>query len=69
MIRQYRHATRQYLWELVAGRRAGGDAEARGERELLEETDTGPNGFKVFLDVSLPRAFWRNGCNYAMPRG
>src|SRR6267378_2597830 len=39
MIRQYRHATRQYLWELVAA------------REVLEETGYRAKRFKVFLDV------------------
>jgi ADP-ribose pyrophosphatase len=39
MIRQYRHSTGQYLWELVAGRRDGNETFAHGaHRELQEET-------------------------------
>src|SRR5712675_3780480 len=39
LIRQYRHATRQYLWELVAGRIDGGESvRAAAARELIEET-------------------------------
>lgn len=39
MIRQYRHAAGQYLWELVAGRKDQGESFAEGaRRELKEET-------------------------------
>src|SRR3981081_3847617 len=39
LIRQYRHATRQYLWELVAGRMDPGETpRAAAARELIEET-------------------------------
>ena len=39
MIRQYRHATRQYLWELVAGRIDHGETvKHAAARELKEET-------------------------------
>jgi len=39
MERQYRHAARQYLWELPAGKLdAGEDALAGAQRELEEET-------------------------------
>ena len=39
MVRQYRHACRQYLWELVAGRMERGENPKKGgQRELLEET-------------------------------
>ncbi|HET7109013.1 MAG TPA: NUDIX hydrolase [Candidatus Acidoferrum sp.] len=52
MIRQYRHATRQYLWELVAGRKEPGETPKQGAaRELLEETGYRAKRFKVFLDV------------------
>src|ERR1700739_3941099 len=35
LVRQYRHATGQYLWELVAGRmEAGEDPKAGAAREL-----------------------------------
>src|SRR5579859_4542957 len=52
MIQQYRHATRQYLWELVAGRmEPGEDPKEAGARELAEETGYRAKKLKVFLDV------------------
>jgi ADP-ribose pyrophosphatase len=52
MIRQYRHATRQYLWELVAGRIDEGEpVKAAAARELLEETGYQAKRFSIFLDV------------------
>lgn len=39
MIRQYRHAAQQFLWELVAGRKDDGENFLKGaHRELAEET-------------------------------
>lgn len=39
LIRQYRHAARESLWELVAGRiEAGENPQVAARRELLEET-------------------------------
>jgi ADP-ribose pyrophosphatase len=52
MVRQYRHATRQYLWELVAGRIDHGEAPRKAAaRELREETGYRAKRFKLFLDV------------------
>jgi len=52
MIRQYRHATRQFLWELVAGRmEAGEDPKRAAARELIEETGYRAKKFHTFLDV------------------
>jgi len=52
LIRQYRHATRQYLWELVAGRMDPGETpEEAAARELIEETGYRAKRFRVFLDV------------------
>jgi ADP-ribose pyrophosphatase len=52
MIRQYRHATRQYMWELVAGRKEPEETPEEGAaRELLEETGYRAKRLKVFLDV------------------
>jgi len=52
LIRQYRYATRQYLWELVAGRiDAGESVRAAAARELIEETGYRAKQFRVFLDV------------------
>src|SRR6516162_2081571 len=52
MVRQYRHAARQYLWELVAGRMDPGETPKKAAaRELMEETGYRAKRFKVFLDV------------------
>ncbi len=52
LIRQYRHATRQYLWELVAGRMDSGETpKVASARELIEETGYRAKSFRVFLDV------------------
>jgi ADP-ribose pyrophosphatase len=52
LIRQYRHATRQYLWELVAGRMDPGEPpKAAAARELKEETGYRAKRMRVFLDV------------------
>jgi ADP-ribose pyrophosphatase len=52
MIEQYRHATKQYLWELVAGRMEPGETpEEGGARELAEETGYRARKLKIFLEV------------------
>jgi ADP-ribose pyrophosphatase len=52
MIRQYRHAAKQYLWELVAGRMdAGESVKKAAARELKEETGYQARKLTVFLDV------------------
>src|ERR1700736_6369326 len=52
LIRQYRHATRQYLWELVAGRiDAGENVRQAAARELIEETGYRAQRLRVFPDV------------------
>src|SRR6516164_5613611 len=52
MIEQYRHATRQYLWELVAGRIDEGETVRQAAaRELKEETGYTAKRFTEFLDV------------------
>lgn len=52
LVRQYRHAARQYLWELVAGRMDPGETPKRAAaRELLEETGYRAKRYSVFLDV------------------
>ncbi len=51
LVRQYRHATGQYLWELVAGRMEKGENPKKGAaRELIEETGYRAKKFTVFLD-------------------
>src|SRR5437762_7299718 len=52
LIRQYRHATRQFLWELVAGRMDAGEMPREAAaRELIEETGYRAKRFRIFLDV------------------
>jgi ADP-ribose pyrophosphatase len=52
LIRQYRHATGQFLWELVAGRMEAGESPRRAAaRELIEETGYRARRIRVFLDV------------------
>ena len=52
MIQQYRHAAKQYLWELVAGRIDGGETPLHAAaRELIEETGYRATKFRIFLDV------------------
>jgi len=52
LIRQYRHATRRYLWELVAGRIDPGETPKQAAmRELAEETGYRAERCKTFLDV------------------
>ena len=52
MIQQYRYATRQFLWELVAGRIDEGESlQKAAARELSEETGYSAKRFRVFLDM------------------
>ena len=52
LVRQYRHATGQYLWELVAGRMEKGEGPKSGAaRELIEETGYRAKRFTLFLDL------------------
>src|SRR5712692_4773882 len=52
LIQQYRYATRQYLWELVAGRIDSGESVRQAAaRELIEETGYRARRFRVFLDM------------------
>ena len=51
LIRQYRHAARQFLWELVAGRIDEGESPRKAAaRELMEETGYRAKRFRLFLD-------------------
>lgn len=52
LIRQYRHAAGQYLWELVAGRRDQGEKFHRAAvRELAEETGYTARTMRELMDV------------------
>jgi ADP-ribose pyrophosphatase len=51
LIRQYRYAARQYLWELVAGRvDPGENIKQAARRELIEETGLRAKKLRQFLD-------------------
>jgi len=51
LVRQYRHAARQFLWELVAGRIDEGESPRKAAaRELIEETGYRAKRFRIFLD-------------------
>jgi ADP-ribose pyrophosphatase len=52
LIRQYRHAARQFLWELVAGRMEPGESVRQAAaRELMEETGYRTKRLRVLLDL------------------
>jgi len=52
LIRQYRHATRLFMWELVAGRMDPGESiRQAAARELIEETGYRAKRLRVFLDM------------------
>jgi ADP-ribose pyrophosphatase len=51
LIRQYRHAARKFLWELVAGRIDKGESPRQAAaRELIEETGYRAKRFRLYLD-------------------
>jgi ADP-ribose diphosphatase len=51
LIRQYRYAARQYLWELVAGRIDPGEkVKQAAVRELIEETGLRAKKIRQFLE-------------------
>src|SRR6202166_4066256 len=51
LIRQYRHAAKTFLWELVAGRIDEGESPRKAAaRELIEETGYRARRFRIFLD-------------------
>src|SRR5437899_6286712 len=52
LIQQYRHATRQYLWELVAGRMDPGETpKAAAARKLIEETGYSAKRICILQDI------------------
>jgi len=52
LIRQYRHAAGDYLWELVAGRKDEGEDFAQGaRRELKEETGYSAERLKKLVEL------------------
>jgi ADP-ribose pyrophosphatase len=52
LIRQYRHSAKQYLWEVVAGRKDHGETFEHGaHRELKEETGYTAKKMRQLMDV------------------
>jgi ADP-ribose pyrophosphatase len=52
LVRQYRHSARQFLWEIVAGRKDPGETfEHAAHRELVEETGYRARRLRRMLDV------------------
>src|SRR2546429_7652906 len=65
LIQQYRHATRQYLWELVAGRMDPGETpKAAAARELIEETGYRAKRFRIFLTFFRLPVSSKNACSF-----
>jgi len=58
LVRQYRHAAQQYLWELPAGRHDQDESELAGaKRELLEETGYSAVKWKRILNFYASPGF------------
>lgn len=58
LVRQYRHAAQQYLWELCAGRIDEGESElVAAKRELLEETGFSAKRWKRILNFYASPGF------------
>ena len=69
MERQYRHAAKEYLLEVPAGKmEEGEDALAGAKRELLEETGFQPSVGENWCATSPAQAFWASGCRCLSPK-
>lgn len=70
MVRQYRHAARQFMWELVAGRIDEGETvKEAAARELLEETGYRAKRFTEFLDVFPTPGFVEERMHILLAKG
>ncbi len=70
MIRQYRHATRQYLWELVAGRIDHGETvKHAAARELREETGYSAAKYHEFLNFYPTPGFLEERMHLLLAKG
>jgi len=60
LVRQFRYAVGGYLWELVAGRKDGGETSLRAaRRELQEETGYRAGRMRLFLTMFPSPGFLR----------
>jgi ADP-ribose pyrophosphatase len=70
LVRQYRHAARQYLWELCAGRMDHGESElTAAKRELLEETGFTAKRWKRVLKFYASPGFLAETMSIYLARG
>ena len=70
LVRQYRHAAKQYLWELCAGRMDAGENELAGaKRELLEETGYTAARWKRILKFYASPGFLAETMSIYLARG
>ena len=68
--RQYRHAAKQFLWELPAGRVDEGERELAGaKRELLEETGYRARSWKKALHFYVSPGFLDETMSIYLARG
>ena len=68
--RQYRHAARQILWELPAGRIDEGENDlAAAKRELLEETGYSASRWRCILRFYASPGFLAEAMNLYLARG
>jgi ADP-ribose pyrophosphatase len=70
LIQQYRHAAKQYLWELVAGRIDKGESVTKAAaRELKEETGYAAKRFSEFLEVFPSPGFLEERMHILLAQG
>jgi ADP-ribose pyrophosphatase len=70
LVRQYRHAAQQFLWELCAGRIDKGENElAAAKRELLEETGYTASRWKRILNFYASPGFVAETMSIYLTRG
>lgn len=70
MVRQYRHAAQQYLWELPAGRNDKGEAGlAAAKRELWEETGYSAAKWRRILKFYASPGFLAETMSIYLARG
>lgn len=70
LVRQYRHAAQQYLWELCAGRMDKGENElTAAKRELLEETGYSAGRWKRILKFYASPGFVAETMSIYLARG